>query len=333
MFAGAFAVSALYIPGVTLLLVALTASTLAPAAARGARVELECSTARVEEGEHVTLRARVSGGLAWGCRGALQVLPAAAAVPVGWRNRSAEQRLRTTRRGCVTVGPASARWSDPFQICARERTSATRELLVLPRVHTVRAGDVAQILALADARLAGSPGLEFDGLRPHVPGSPASRIHWLTSARTGTTMERRFCEEADRWPATIVLDARGAAGAEALDRAVRATASLCAGFARAGGCSVLLPGRSVLDAVGPALDGWGRVHEALALIEGGVPRWELAREARRVVLVQARRPQAPPGLHVSCYVSPVPDRSGAVLFSVAGCAVQPAGGVRLERAA
>jgi uncharacterized protein (DUF58 family) len=334
LFAAAFAVSALYVPGVALLLVALAASIAAPAAARGARVELELSAERVEEGERAIVRARVSGRLAEWCRGSLRVLPGAQAARLGWRSRVVEQSVRTVRRGRVTVGPAKARWADPFQLCIRERMSETRELLVLPRVQPLRARDAAQLLSLPDARARGAPGLEFDGLRPPVPGAPASRIHWLTAARTGTPMERRFCEESDRWPVTIALDARAAASEEALDAAVRAAASLCAGLGQSGGCSAMLPGLHGLASLSSGLDGWAQLHEALALVEDGMaPRWELAREAHRLVLVQARTPQPPPGLAVSCFVSPVPDRSAGILFSIAGCAVQPARGARMGRAA
>jgi uncharacterized protein (DUF58 family) len=333
LLAGAFAVPALYVPGVTLVLVALAAAASVSAAARGARVELDLTAERVEEGDPVTVRACVVGGLAGSCRGALRLLPDAAPTALGWRARSAAQRVRPVRRGRVSIGPASARWADPFQICSRERVSTTRELLVLPRVQALRRDHLERILSLPDARRSFTAGLEPDGLRPYRPGSPASRIHWLTVARTGTPMERGFCEETGRWPVTVVLDARAATSDDALDMAVRAAASLCAGLAKAGGCSVLLPGRPGIETLGPGLEGWAHLHELLALIHGGAPRWELARESRRLVLVQARPPQVPPGISVCASVSPLPDPRAGVLFNVAGCAVQPAASAGAERAA
>jgi hypothetical protein len=63
------------------------------------------------------------------------------------------------------------------------------------------------------------------------------------------------------------------------------------------------------------------------------PRWELLREARRLVLVQARPPQAPPGVHACCYVSPLAPAGAEALFRVAGCTVQAAERGRGERAA
>ncbi len=333
LFAGAFAVSALYVPGVTLLLVALASAALVSAAARGARVELELSAERAEEGEQVILAAHVSGGLAGACRGSLRVLPGAAPLALDRRRRSGEQSLRTVRRGRATVGPATARWADPFGLCARERASATRELLVLPRVHTVRARELERIASLPEPPSSPAGGIEVDGLRELVPGSPASRVHWLSLARTGVAMERRLRGGEDRRPFTVVLDARWAANDGALDMAVRAAASLCTGLAAAGGCSVLLPDQPRLEDLGPGLEAWARLHELLALVEhGSAPRWQLVRDARRVVLVAPGPAQAPAGIPVSCSVSPLPV-SGETLFNVAGCAVRDARRARAGRAA
>jgi uncharacterized protein (DUF58 family) len=334
LLAAAFAVPALYVPGVTLVLLALAAAVSVSAASHRARVELDVSAERLEEGEHLTVDASVTGGVPGSCRGVLRVLPGAPPEPLRWGERSATRRVRPVSRGRLTLGPASARWADPFQLCVRERVSATRELVVLPRVHALERRDIDRILALPDSQPTPAPGLEFDGLRPHQPGSPASRIHWLSVARTGIAMERRLCEEAGRTLVTIVLDARAADSGEALDRAVRATASLCSGMAGAGGCSLLLPGRPRLEMVGPALEGWPRLHELLALVAAGeAPRWELVRNIRRLVLVQAHRPQPPPGVSAGCVVSPSPDRRAAVLFTVAGCSVQALADTRAERAA
>ncbi len=325
LFAGAFAVSALYVPGITLLLVALAAAGLVWAAAHGARVELELTADRVQEGEEVTVTARVRGGVAPACRGTLSVIPGAAPVPLDWRRRSGEQSLRTLRRGRVAVGGATARWADPFRLCSRERSSEARELLVLPRVQRLRRRDLQQIAALPEPPPARTAGIELDGLRELLPDSPASRIHWLTLARKGVTMERRLRDGEERRPFTVVLDTCTGASADALDMAVRAAASLCLGLASAEGCAVLLPGRSRVEDLSPGLGAWPRLHELLALIEPGMaPRWELVRDAPRVVLVAPAATRAPAGVAVTCTVSPSPDAGGEVLFTVAGCAVQPA---------
>ncbi len=334
LFAAAFAVAALYVPGVTLLLVALAAAILVSAASRGARVELDLTADRVEEGEQVTVTARVEGGLAAACRGTLRVLPGAAPAPLDWRRRSAQQSLRSVRRGRATVGPATAAWSDPFRLCARERASEPRELLVLPRVQRLRRSELERLAALPEPMLSPTAGMELDGLREWIPGSPASRIHWLTLARTGTAMERRLRGDQDRRPFTLVLDARSAASEPALDMAVRAAASLCLALATAGGCSVLLGDQPRVEDLGPGLEAWARLHELLALVTpGAAPRWELVRDARRIVLVHPGPRRAPAELSVSCAVSPAPQAGHEVLFNVAGCAVQAIGSGRERRAA
>ncbi len=334
LFAAAFAVAALYVPGVTLLLVALAATVLVSIAASGARVELDLTADRVEEGEDVTVTARVSGGLAPACRGTLCVLPGAPAARLDWHSRSAEQILRTVRRGRASVGPATARWTDPFRLCARERGSAPRELLVLPRVQRLRRRDLERIASLPEPRSSPMDGMELDGLRESVPGAPASRIHWLTLARSGEWMERRLRGDEDRRPFTVVLDGRSAASDAALDMAVRAAASLCLGLATSGGCAVLIAGQPRVEDLGPGLEAWGRLHELFALVaHGASPRWELVRDARRIVLVHPGPSQAPGDVPVSCSVSPLPEAGAEVLFSVAGCAVGAAPRARAGRAA
>jgi uncharacterized protein (DUF58 family) len=334
LFAAAFAAAALYVPGVTLVLVALAAATLVAAAARGARVDLDLSADRVEEGEQVAVTARVSGGIAVACRGTLRVLPGAATSPLDWRRRSAQQSLRSVRRGRAVVGPATAHWADPFGLSARERASEPRELLVLPRVQRLRPRELERIAALPEPVLSPTDGMELDGLREWIPGSPASRIHWLTLARTGTAMERRLRGDQDRRPFTVVLDPRSGASESDLDMAVRAAASLCLALARAGGCSVLVGDQPRIEDLGPGLEAWERLHETLALVTpAAVPRWELVRGARRIVLVHPGQSRTPREVSVSCTVSPSPRPGAEVLFNVAGCAVQTIGRTRERRAA
>ena len=82
---------------------------------------------------------------------------------------------------------------------------------------------------------------EIDGLRPYRNGSPASRIHWATVARTGEMVEHRLVAGADSSP-LVVLDRFNPADQDALDSAVRAAASICVHLAPAGGCTLLVSG-------------------------------------------------------------------------------------------
>jgi uncharacterized protein (DUF58 family) len=135
-------------------------------------------------------------------------------------------------------------------------------------------------------------------------------------------------------PVTVVLDAGDPASEDALDRAVRAAASLCFGLGAAGGCSAMLPGLRRIESLGPGLEGWPRLHALLAMVEPGAPPcWELAHDLRRIVLVQARRPEVPAAVSVSCTVSPLGEPQAGSLFEVAGCAVLPVGRAHAGRAA
>jgi uncharacterized protein (DUF58 family) len=336
LLAGAFAVPSLYIPGVALVLLAAAASASVRLAARGARVELELDAERLEEGERLALAVSVQGRLARVSAPWLRATPEMPYRRLGVRSRVMRLELRPRRRGRVTVGPATVRYRDPFGICARERRSATRELLVLPRIDPVPRGELRRLLthpAAADRR---DRGLDFDGLGAYRPGAPASRIHWLTVARTGTLVERRSPEEEARADVMIVLDARAPDSLDALDAAVRAAASLCVGLARVCGCAILLPGQDRAHTLRADLAGWPHVHAQLALVEPGrAPAWRGAGDARRVVLVQARRPEPAElgGGLVVCTVSPLPAERRATIFTVAGCAVQPANAIRAVRAA
>ena len=114
---------------------------------------------------------------------------------------------------------------------------------MLPRVEPVTAPGSGGAGAGAQAGLGAQPSLsgrrldasaaelEIDGLRAYREGAPASRIHWPSVARTGEMLERRLVAELDSAP-LIVMDPSAPASEEALDKAVRAAASLCVWLAR-----------------------------------------------------------------------------------------------------
>ena len=113
-----------------------------------------------------------------------------------------------------------------------------------------------------------SPSSRSTACAPTARARPASRIHWPSVARTGEMLERRLVAELDSAP-LIVLDPSAPASDEALDKAVRAAASLCVWLARDGGCAVLLPGDRRPIEIGHDLGAWPAVHVRLALVEEG----------------------------------------------------------------
>jgi len=175
--------------------------------------------------------------------------------------------------------------------------------------------------------------LDLDGLRPYRLGTPASRIHWPAVARSGEMLERRLSAESDSAP-LVVLDCARPPSEEALDRAVRAAASLCLHLARRGGCALLLPGERRPVAVAPDLAAWPRLHARLALVEASLrpPALARARRAGAVLWVSAAGSaprELPRGAGGGGWLVTAEPREGArAEFTVAGCA-----GYRLGRPA
>jgi uncharacterized protein (DUF58 family) len=325
LLAGAFAVSPLYIPGVAIVLVALAASSSVAAAAARTRVSVELDADSVEEGSPVAVTIRASGWpssfaaaeLRLGSHGAWTALEAA--------RRPAGFALRPTGRGRRRIGPAFVRFRDPFSLSRRQIASHAPELLVLPRVERIPTAQLERVLELATPRGGGVAGFGVDGLRPYRPGAPATRIHWLTVARTGSLIERNLDEDVARARVMVVLDATAPRCAEELDMAVRAAASLAVSLAAAGGCAVLLPGERRAHTLTADMAGWPAMHTRLALVGAGIPpRWD-AVSAELVVWVGPRHPpraEIAGTARVGCAVSPVPAPDAPVLFTVARCAVQ-----------
>jgi uncharacterized protein (DUF58 family) len=166
---------------------------------------------------------------------------------------------------------------DPFGLRTLSLSgSGGGEVVVLPRIEPV-------IVPLRSGRLPRQSGegrsrgeeegldsdavdFEIDGLRPYRPGTPASRIHWRTVARSDELIEYRLVSGGGSDP-LVVLDAYQPSDREALDRAVRAAASLCMHLAQHGGCALLLPGEARPRRLDPGLRAWPDLHARLALVE------------------------------------------------------------------
>jgi uncharacterized protein (DUF58 family) len=235
-----------------------------------------------------------------------------------------ELEVSPPRRGELVVGPAAVRFADPFGICARERISQPGRLLVLPRLERIPRADLERLVGLGRSAPRQDGGTGVGGLRPYRAGAPASRIHWLSVARRGALIERRLEEDAEEAAVTVALETRSPASEEALDMAVRAAASLCVGLAAVGGCSLLLPGWGAARPIRADLASWPGLHARLALLSAGQELdWRVITRARLIVLVSAAAVEQTRAA-VGCTVSPL-RAERAMLFEVAGCAVQPAG--------
>jgi len=347
--AAAFDTASLYVPGVALLALAIGSALWVGLAAWGLTVKRMPGPHTVEEDEPYPLRLELRPGVLPPPMGELWNPLVADPIPLGGRApRRVRIDVRFARRGRRRFEPGFLVVHDPLRIAVREvgLGGENGEVLVLPRIEPVRVGGaggaggagagpdgVGDRVRLNGGMDGSAAELDLDGLRPYRLGTPASRIHWPAVARSGEMLERRLTAEADSAP-LVVLDSARPPSEEALDRAVRAAASLCLHLARRGGCALLLPGDRRPTSVAPDLAAWPRLHARLALVEASLrpPAPARAKRAGSVLWVSAAG-TAPRDLPRSAggggwLVTAQPRQGARADFSVAGCR-----GYRLGRAA
>ena len=248
----------------------------------------------------------------------------------GARHRDGPRRecgFGCARRGgdAGTSEPATLQLTDPLRLHTVElRGESAGSVLVLPRIEPVivRGGSGG---GRGDGLLDGLEGLgaagidtrpidfELDGLRPYREGSPASRIHWPTVARSREMLEHRLVAGANASP-LVVLDSSRPADLEALDRAVRAAASLCVHLAPSAAARSCSPASARAE-IDRQLSAWPRAHARLARVEpgGAAPRARAPRGAG--ASSGSPRPTEPravcsrPARRLSGHARPVPGRS------------------------
>ena len=334
--AGGFAAAPLYVPGLALLLIVAAAATWVPASVRQVRLARRTGSPAVEEDASLPVSVRVLHSRLPFPGAEVRAWSGAPALPLARSSdATVDDAIRFRRRGRQQLGPASVLISDPLGLCRRAVYSGIDEVLVLPRVEPVRFVEVngqPAVLGRAAPSPAEVDATEVDSLRPLRPGTPASRIHWPTVARTMTLMERRLVADGDHRP-LVVVDPQEPSGTEGLDQAMRAAASLCVHLARRGGCALVLPGDRRPVPIDAELYGFPDLHARLAVLgpDDGAPPvgclagadtvlWISAASGRCATLAQLRA-------RVRYLVSPHPQERWPVLFTVAGCS-----GQRLERA-
>jgi uncharacterized protein (DUF58 family) len=298
--AALFDLPTLYVPAIALGLLLLGTLAWVEVAARGARMRMFGGPPTIEEGRPYPLRLRVDWGRVPPPAGELSHPGFQDPVPVGPGSLpEIVAELRFSRWGPREIAPATVLVHDPLHLHRRVVEGAPgQRVLVLPRTEPVLApaegsgGAPGLSSGGVGTRASGRAGQpiepEIDGLRPWRQGTPASRIHWPSLARTGELLERGLTGGGDSSP-LVVLDRCRGADPESLLRAVRGAASLCLHLARAGGCSLLLPGESRVLAIDRGLRSWPQVHARLALVVPGRPL----------------RADPPPGATTIFWVSPL----------------------------
>lgn len=332
--AAVFDAEPLYVPGLVFLLLGAGAEAWVTLAARGLLVERTVAAPTVQENTPLTVVLEVRTGRAVLPGGTVSEPLLGRDTPLAAGHRKSTLRIAAcfSRRGRRVLAVPTVTVRDPFGLSERTvRGAEQHEVLVLPavgEVHLLGGARGNGVLAGRPARAGLAAETQLDGLRPHRPGASASRISWAAYARTGELMERHLRPEGDGRP-VVVLDPRTLVddGADWLDAAVRATASLCVHLARRGGCSLLLPGDRQPVAIDETLASWPRLHVRLAVLAPGPAPMLAALAGRRgtVVYVAARPLGRPPrGLQQVRGEGPllvVPGtldgRAGA--FEVAGC--------------
>lgn len=337
----AFDAEPLYVPGATFALLGLFAIAWVLLGVAGLVVEREMRARTVVEDQVIGVRVRVRAGLTPLLTGVVEdpLLPAPVPLQLGRRAMALRINASFARRGRRVLAPVRVVVRDPLGLASRTiATGAEAEVLVLPRVHPVvtpGGGGEGGVLSPKAGRPRMAAEVELDGVRPHRPGAPASRIQWSVFARTGELWERKLLADADSRP-LVVLDPRTAGTADpqaALDAAVRAVASLTVTLAKQGGCSLILPGDRRPTVIEPALSAWPRAHVRLALLTDEEAAPSLAGVAGRagpVVYVAARpvtsTPRVLQGGGGGVRILVVPDAARAQptgarreLFRVAGC--------------
>jgi uncharacterized protein (DUF58 family) len=339
--AATFDAEPLYVPAAAFVILATAAVAWVHVGSRRLRITRVVSARRALEGDTVRIDIRVRTGSLALPAGLIEdpLLPAPAPIAPGRRVAHVVIDARFARRGHKRLVEPSVIVRDPFGLATRVvQGGGEAELLVLPRIAKVLTppgeGDGTG-LAARRGRPAVAAEVDLDGLRPHRPGAPASRMYWPAFARTGELMERRMRADTDTRP-LVVLDPRGAANDDALDSAVRAAASLAVHLARQGGCALLLPGDRRPTVLEPTLNAWEHAHARLAVVTGvrGPNLAGLATRRGPVFYVAASAPRRPPralthapgGGRILVVPGTMPGRRA--VFTVAECAAYELSGQR-----
>jgi uncharacterized protein (DUF58 family) len=163
-------------------------------------------------------------------------------------------RLPTARRGPLPIGPLWMERADPLGLVRRLWTAGgSTALLIRPRVFPVSLPAAARVGQLDGPEVAGWGVVTFDHLREYALGDDLRRVHWRSSAHTGSLLVKEFVD-AGTTSVTVLLDRRPGRypDTDAFELAVDAAASVAVSAAARG-----LPVR-LLSTAGPLVTGGGQ---------------------------------------------------------------------------
>jgi uncharacterized protein (DUF58 family) len=173
--------------------------------------------------------------------------------------------LPTGRRGRIQVGPLRLERTDPLGLSRRVRAyGGTETLVVRPRICLlpVLPSGQAHHVEGPTSDTADDGSLTFHALREYVLGDDLRRVHWRSTARTGTLMVRQMVD-VSLPHTTIVLDTRPTAHRtdDDFELAVDSAASIAYAAARSN-----FPVHLVSEA-GPILHTDGSGNDAEAILD------------------------------------------------------------------
>ena len=146
------------------------------------------------------------------------------------QSKQIETRLHTVSRATLPVGPLNIHKGDPFGLIRHEKKlTEGLTLFIHPAIaplDTLDAGHVRDLEGQSSGQIV-SDDLDFQDLREYEPGDDVRNVHWLSCAKTGELMIRRY--EATRrtdTSLTIAVNPDEYASAEEFELAVSVHASI-----------------------------------------------------------------------------------------------------------
>jgi uncharacterized protein (DUF58 family) len=136
--------------------------------------------------------------------------------------------LSTQRRGVFTLGPLTARRADPFGLAERiDELGARMTFSVHPRTHRLESLP-GGVRASLDGNVQQIPfgSSVFHSLRDYVAGDDHRKIHWLSTARTGTPQVRVYRDSSVPTVTLLLDDRAGSYADDRFEEAVEVAASL-----------------------------------------------------------------------------------------------------------
>lgn len=172
----------------------------------------------------------------------------------------------TDVRGVLPVGPLRFVLRDPYGLSERSLDmGGSTEVLIRPHAHPLRLPNQGRVRALdsgeADRSIEGS--LTFHALREYVPGDDRRRIHWRTSARTGTLMVKQHVDMT-RPEVLVVLDLAAEPGRD-FEELIEFAASVGTSALRVGH-PVRLVTSAAAEKTFDGREGEGELLDALAVV-------------------------------------------------------------------